>query len=242
MNSSPALLETAALNASYGHIRALRDIDVSIKPGRITAVVGANGAGKTTLLRVLIGAHRPSEGTVEYQAENITKWAPARRVAAGLVLVPERRGIIPGMTVADNMRLGLDAAGSHHSRDGFTSDDVYVRFPILRDRRNQPAGLLSGGEQQMLAIGRALLTQPNVLMLDEPSLGLSPKITQEVMRLLATLRDDGLTILLVEQNVRQAMKIADAYYLLGTGRVVASGDPNDAAGDSHIQAAYLGGN
>lgn len=242
MSRSTPLLKTSGLAAAYGHIRALRGVEVSINSGQITAVVGANGAGKTTLLRALIGAHKASAGTINYGQRDVTRWSPARRVAAGLVLVPEGRGVIPAMTVADNMRLGLDAAGKGRAADRFTLDDVYTRFPILSDRCSQPAGLLSGGEQQMLAIGRALLTQPTILMLDEPSLGLSPKITQDLMRLLATLRDDGLTILLVEQNVRQAMKIADVYYLLETGTVVATGNPATAAEDSHIQAAYLGGN
>lgn len=241
MSSQPPLLEAASIDASYGHIRALRSISVKVSAGSVIAVVGANGAGKTTLLRVLLGAHRPSTGSVIYNGTDVTRWSPARRVASGLVLVPEGRGIIPGMTVGDNLRLGGDAAGRRAGRNRFTLDTVYSRFPVLNNRRNQIAGLLSGGEQQMLAIGRALLAQPTVLMLDEPSLGLAPKITREVMQLLETLRDDGLTVLLVEQNVRQAMKIADTYYLLETGSVVASGEAQDAAEDSHIQAAYLGG-
>ena len=241
MNSFETVLETSGISASYGHIRALREVDVVIKQGCITAVVGANGAGKSTLLRSLVGAHKLSAGSVTYYSNNITKWSPSRRVAAGLVLVPEGRGIIAGMTVADNMLLGTDAANRTPSNNGFTRQEIFAKFPILEERRHQQAGLLSGGEQQMLAIGRALLAQPNVLMLDEPSLGLSPKITQELMRLLATLRDDGLTIVLVEQNVRQAMKIADAYYVLETGKIVADGDPKEASNDSRIKAAYLGG-
>lgn len=241
MNSATPVLQAASLEAAYGHIRALRGVEVSVNPGKITAVVGANGAGKTTLLRVLIGAHQTAAGEVHYKGEDITRWSPARRVAGGLVLVPEGRGVIAGMTVEDNLRLGLDAGRVRHGAGRFTIEEIFTRFSILKDRRNQTAGLLSGGEQQMLAIGRALLAQPTVLMLDEPSLGLSPKITRDLMRLLGMLRDEGLSILLVEQNVRQAMKIADMYYLLETGKVAATGDPASAMEDSHIQAAYLGG-
>lgn len=241
MNDGDALLATSDIRASYGHIRALDGVDLSVAARRITAVVGANGAGKSTLLRVLMGSHKPSTGRVEYADSDITKWTPQRRVAAGLVLVPEGRGIILGMTVADNLELGIDAARSGGREKTFTPEQIFSRFPVLADRRRQAAGLLSGGEQQMLAVGRALLAQPEVLMLDEPSLGLSPKITQELMGLLASLRDDGLTILLVEQNVRQAMKIADSYYLLETGRVAGSGDPGHASEDEHIASVFLGG-
>ncbi len=234
---SEALLEVTGLGGSYGRIPALRDAAISVGAGQITSVVGANGAGKTTLLRMLVGAHRPDAGTVRYAGDEITRWSPSKRVRNGRVLVPEGRGIIGGMTVMDNLRLGQDAG----RKGTFTLADVLERFPILDSRQDRLAGLLSGGEQQMLAIGRALLTQPRVLMLDEPSLGLAPKITQELMRLLASLRDEGLTILLVEQNVRQAMRISDSYYLMETGRVVAHGDPADAAGAARIQAAYLGG-
>ena len=240
--SSPApMLRSTGVVAHYGPIPALRGIDVTVNDASITAVVGANGAGKTTLLRALIGAHRISRGVIEYEGIDVSKWSSARRVAAGLVLVPEGRGIIPGMTVFDNLRLGADAAGTREKHAKFTLEQIYSRFEILSQRQHQVAGLLSGGEQQMLALGRALLTQPKVLMLDEPSLGLSPKITQEVMALLATLRDEGLTIVLVEQNVRQAMKIADYYYLMETGVVVGRGLAIDSGEDSQIQAAYLGG-
>ena len=241
MTMPEPILVATGLEAHYGLIRALRGVDIVVQEGSITAVVGANGAGKSTLLRSLIGAHPASQGTVSYRGQSITKWTPARRVAAGLVLVPEGRGVIPGMTVADNLRLGMDASRGRSAREGFTLTDVYARFEILGQRKNQLAGLLSGGEQQMLAIGRALLSKPAILMLDEPSLGLSPKITQEMMRLLASLRDDGLTVLLIEQNVRQAMKVADDYYLLETGCVVVSGKAADANQEQQIQAAYLGG-
>lgn len=237
---SDTLLEVADLGGSYGRIPALREVALSVGAGQITSVVGANGAGKTTLLRILVGAHRPDTGTVRYSGDDITRWSSTRRVRHGLVLVPEGRGIIGGMTVMDNLRLGQDA-GRKVGSEGFTLTEVLDRFPILGSRSEGLAGLLSGGEQQMLAIGRALLTQPRVLMLDEPSLGLAPKITQELMRLLAGLRDEGLTILLVEQNVRQAMRISDSYYVMETGQVVAHGDAANAADDKRIQAAYLGG-
>lgn len=239
MTNQVPILEGKSIQAGYGQIRALRGIDLAVRESNITAVVGANGAGKTTLLQTLIGAHNLTDGAVTYKGANLGKSSPAHRVRDGLVLVPEGRGIVPDMTVTDNLLLGRDASGGRDKSSKFTLNDIYGRFDILGRRRNQSAGLLSGGEQQMLAIGRALLSQPTVLMLDEPSLGLAPKITQEVMHLLATLRDDGLTILLVEQNVRQAMKIADSYYLLGTGSVVASGSASDAG--EEIQAAYLGG-
>jgi branched-chain amino acid transport system ATP-binding protein len=235
------LLEAKGVEAHYGPIRALRGVDVTVRAGTITAVVGSNGAGKSTLLRTLIGAHALKRGSLRYCSESIEKWTPTRRVAAGLVLVPEGRGIIGGMTVADNLRLGADASVRKGTRGRFALDDIYEKFEILGQRRTQLAGLLSGGEQQMLAIGRALLAQPTLLMLDEPSLGLSPIITHEVMQLLAGLRDEGLAILLVEQNVRQAMKIADDYYLLETGAVVASGKAAEAKQDGQIQSAYLGG-
>jgi len=241
MSEEPASLEVDSVSASYAHIQALYDVSMVIEANRLTAIVGANGAGKTTLLNVLNGTHVPDSGRVVYGGQDITRWPPTRRVERGLVLVPEGRGIIPAMSVEDNLRLGSDVANRSSRRKQFTKDFVYETFPVLADRAQGSAGLLSGGEQQMLAIGRSLLAQPTVLMLDEPSLGLSPKLTKDVLAMLARLRDGGLTVCLVEQNVRQAMKIADQYYLLETGKMVGSGAPREAESDEHIRAAYLGG-
>lgn len=238
-----AHLVASDVAASYGNIRALHGVDVQVAAGGITTIIGANGAGKTTLLKVMIGALAPEHGTIEFDGEDVTGWAPHRRVRRGMVLVPEGRGIIARLTVEENLLLGVDARGDG-DRTATTAgslDEIYDRFEVLRDRRHLEAGLLSGGEQQMLAIGRALLARPSVLMLDEPSLGLAPQLVENLVTLLQNLRDDGLTMLLIEQNARQALRIADHCYLMENGQVVAEGDAASMREDPKVQDAYLGG-
>lgn len=241
--SDRAFLVASDVAASYGNIRALHGVDVEVAARGITTIIGANGAGKTTLLKVLIGALQPDRGTVELDGEDVTGLPPHRRVRRGMVLVPEGRGIIARLTVEENLLLGIDARGDgdRTAMAAGSVDEIYERFEVLRDRRNLEAGLLSGGEQQMLAIGRGLLTRPSVLILDEPSLGLAPQLVDSIVKLLRDLRDQGLTLLLIEQNARQALRIADHCYLMENGQIVAEGDAESMREDPQVQDAYLGG-
>ncbi|MDP8958163.1 MAG: ABC transporter ATP-binding protein [Actinomycetota bacterium] len=229
-------LEVRHVVAAYGRIRALHGVSLEVGAGEMTALIGANGAGKSTLLKVIVGALAPLDGRVHFDGRDVTGWPAHRRVRAGLVLVPEGRAIIHSMRVEENLLLGEDASGSPGQLD-----QVYERFPILGERRHLPAGLLSGGEQQMLAIARALLGDPRVLMLDEPSLGLAPIIARQIFQLLSQLRDEGMTVLLVEQNARQALRIADRCYVLESGRIAAEGEAALLREDPQVQASYLGG-
>jgi branched-chain amino acid transport system ATP-binding protein len=233
------LLEIRELHVEYDSVHALDGVSLEVADGAFVAILGANGAGKSSLLRALMGLERARRGTrVTFAGEDITDWPPSRRVRRGLVLVPEGRRIIVGLTVHENLLMGA------FNRDDQASvvaemADIYARFPNLCERRNQPAGVLSGGEQQMLAIGRGLLAAPRLMMLDEPSLGLSPRLGEEVFALIAELnRRRGLTILLIEQNTRQALALATHAYVLELGRIVAAGAPKDL-GTSVFADAYL---
>jgi branched-chain amino acid transport system ATP-binding protein len=235
-----AVLETADLHVAYGKVEAVRGVSLTMQQGQIVAVIGPNGAGKTTLLGALIGL-LPSRGVVAYDGADLRRLDVEERVERGICLVPERRELFGEMSVADNLELGAythrrDRAGTRRNLDM-----VYQRFPPLAQRRGQLAGTLSGGERQMLALGRALMARPRLLLLDEPSLGLAPLIVREIFRIVVTLRDLGVSILLVEQNARAALETADYGYVLETGEVVFHGEASALLHDPRIAATYLGG-
>jgi branched-chain amino acid transport system ATP-binding protein len=231
------LLDIQNLEVRYGRTRAVQDVSLALDAGDIVAVLGANGAGKSSLLRAIQGTVRPAGGRVHYRGQDISGWSAPRRVAAGLVLVPEGRQIFVSLTVHENLLLG-----GHTRRDDLSReiDAIYQRFPNLAQRRDLPAAVLSGGEQQMLAIGRALLARPAVMMLDEPSLGLSPLLVQLLFELIGALNRDGLAILLVEQNTRMALATASRAHVLELGRAVLSGTAREIASDERLAGAYLG--
>jgi branched-chain amino acid transport system ATP-binding protein len=234
------MLKVRGLEVFYGPIRAVRGIDLDVAAGEIVALIGANGAGKTTSVRAIAGL-TPFRGEIDYEGRRLAPNTAERNLRAGIALVPEGRGILGRMSVEENLLMG-----SYGRRDRAAAladlDQMYARFAVLRQRRAIPAGLLSGGEQQMLAIARALLSRPRLLLLDEPSLGLAPKITHLVFSLVCELRREGLTVLLVEQKARQTLKIADRAYLLQTGRVVRAGSATRFADESLISESFLGGN
>ena len=235
-----ALLEIRDLHVAYGKVEAVHGVSLSVAAGRIVTVIGPNGAGKTTLLAAIIGL-LPSRGAIVYAGADIGRMAVEQRVAQGLGLVPEQRELFAAMTVADNIELG--AFQRHRSRDRAldrTRDEVYRRFPRLAERRVQLAGTLSGGERQMLALGRALMAQPKLLLLDEPSLGLAPLIVREIFNIIASLRASGVAILLIEQNARAALQIADYGYVLEMGEVATEGASDALSRDPRVAATYLG--
>ncbi len=236
-------LEVREVESGYGHLTVLRGISLTVRPGEIAAVIGANGAGKTTLLRVVSGLLRPTSGEVIFDGQGIAGWPPERVVGLGLIHIPERRQLFASMRVEDNLLLGAYLRFRREPRDAIEVDldRVYTLFPRLKERRLQIAGTLSGGEQQMVAIARGLMGRPRLLLLDEPSLGLAPLLVRELFRVIAELRDQGHTILLVEQNARQALRIADTAYVLENGRVALQGPGPVLLGDPKVQAAYLGG-
>jgi branched-chain amino acid transport system ATP-binding protein len=235
-----SLLEVRDLRVAYGKVEAVHGVSLVVDEGSIITVIGPNGAGKTTLLGAIMGL-LPSRGGISLYGADATRTAVEQRVAAGLCLVPERRELFSAMTVGDNLELG--AFQRHRSGDktiAATRDEVYHRFPRLLERRGQLAGTLSGGERQMLALGRALMGKPKLLMLDEPSLGLAPLIVKEIFSIISALKASGVSILLVEQNARAALQVADYGYVLETGEVVIAGDSGGLAGDPRVAATYLG--
>ena len=233
------LLEINKINAGYGEVQILWGMSFNMEKGEIVALLGSNGAGKTTTLRVISGLLEPMNGKVYFQREDITFLKPYKRVELGLSLVPEGRQLFFRLSVYNNLKA---AAYTKKAREHFndTLEMIYNLFPILRERRNQPAGTLSGGEQQMLAIARSMVCRPILLMMDEPSLGLAPMLVLEILKLASRLREEGYTILLVEQNVRQALKIADRAYIIETGRIVKHGNGKELLNDPDVKKAYLG--
>ena len=233
-----AMLEVRGLEVNYGHIAAVRGIALDFNAQDITALVGANGAGKSTTLLALSGLLPRAKGQIRFEGEDITGLAPHQLVARGIVQVPEGRAILTTMTVLENLELGAYRRGlKNAARD---LEYVFNLFPRLKERLDGIAGNLSGGEQQMLAIGRALMARPRVLLLDEPSMGLAPIIVQDIFRTLRTINQAGLTIFLVEQNVRQALKIADRGYVIETGKIVLADTGAALLGNPKVQEAYLG--
>ncbi|MFZ4532175.1 MAG: ABC transporter ATP-binding protein [Alsobacter sp.] len=234
------MLEVSGLHVSYGPITALRDVSLEIARGEIVTVIGANGAGKSTLLKTICGILRPVSGTVTLNGDIVSGLPSSSLVQRGVALVPEGRHVFPEMTVSENLDLGAyyrsDAAAVAQDRAL-----VLETFPILQERLRQQAGSLSGGQQQMLAIGRAMMSRPRLLMLDEPSLGLAPAIVQQLGRIIRDLNKTGVTILLVEQNARMALKLADRGYVIATGRITRTGTGRDLLADPAVQESYLGG-
>ncbi|MEP7205514.1 MAG: ABC transporter ATP-binding protein [Casimicrobiaceae bacterium] len=234
------LLEVRHLHVAYGKVEAVHDVSLHVHGGAIVSVIGANGAGKTTLLTALMGL-MPARGTIEYLGEDAGKRSVERRVQQGLILVPERRELFAAMSVADNLELGAFQRARRRDRSWRASlDEVYGRFPRLAERRGQLAGTLSGGERQMLAMGRALMGKPRLLMLDEPSLGLAPLIVREIFSIITALRAEGVAILLIEQNARAALQISDYGYVLETGELATEGPSTALAADARVAATYLG--
>jgi branched-chain amino acid transport system ATP-binding protein len=234
------LLATERLNFHYGRIQVLREVNVRVGNAGIVAVLGANGAGKTTLLKAIIGALKPSSGRVVFDGMDVTGTDTPRRVAAGISIVPEGRQILVSLTVEENLLIG---GVSRADKREYAQDleNIYRRFPNLAQRRDMEARVLSGGEQQMLAIGRALMARPRLIILDEPSLGLSPLYVKRVYGLLKELNQQGIALLVVEQNVAMALSIASHAYVLELGRVVAEGSPQELMKSDSLQQAYLGG-
>ncbi|TGE02634.1 ABC transporter ATP-binding protein [Methylobacterium nonmethylotrophicum] len=231
------MLEAESVSVAYGKVEAVRGISLTVEPGRLVTVLGANGAGKTTLLNALMGV-LPARGAIRFEGRDLTRLPVEARVAQGLSLIPERRELFSTMTVEDNLKLG--AFRFRGTGGGGDIGEMYRLFPRLAERRRQHAGTLSGGERQMLAMARALMGRPRLLMLDEPSLGLAPLIVAEVMRTVARLRDEGVAILLVEQNARAALQIADHGYVLDGGTVVLEGDSRTLQTDARVVETYLG--
>jgi len=232
------VLEVRGLASHYGRIQALGGIDLDVYQGELVALVGANGAGKTTLLRTLSGVQPASAGSISYQGQRIERSRPDTRVRAGICQVPEGRQVFGPLTIEDNLRLGAYTRPRSELADDL--DKAYALFPILKEKRLLPAGTLSGGQQQMLAMARALMGRPRLLLLDEPSMGLAPLLIEEIFRVVKTLKSQGITILLVEQNAHAALSIADTGYVLETGRISLSGRGRDLLANERVRAAYLG--
>ncbi len=234
------MLRLEDVHAQYGAIVALHGVSIDVREGELVALIGANGAGKSTLLSTIAGVLRPHQGRIEFRGESLVGLVPERIVRRGLAMVPENREIFPALTVEENLRLG---AYIRKDRDEFQADleHMFALFPILQERFAQRAGTLSGGEQQQLAIARALMSHPDLLMLDEPSLGLAPKIVEQVFELIQHLHEDGMTILLVEQNVSLTLEIADRAYVLNMGAVQAAGTPAELRENVDLATVYLGG-
>ena len=235
-----AMLEIGELHVSYGQVEAVRGVTLSLQAGQIVSVIGPNGAGKTTLLAAAMGL-LPSRGVLRFEGEDLHALDVEARVERGLCLVPEKRELFGELSVLDNLQLGAYASRLRAAELRRRLDSVYHRFPRLAERRGQRADTLSGGERQMLAVGRALMSSPRLLMLDEPSLGLAPLIVREILTIVRTLRDDGVSILLVEQNARAALESSDHGYVLETGEIALSGPSYVLADDPQVRNTYLGG-
>jgi branched-chain amino acid transport system ATP-binding protein len=235
-----ALLEVSDLCVFYGKVEAVHRVSLKVEPGRIATVIGPNGAGKTSLLAAIMGTLR-AKGDIRYRGEAVGSRTVEQRVGDGMVLVPEKRDLFSSMTVADNLELGAFARTRRGARDTKeTLAEVYARFPRLQERRTQRAGTLSGGERQMLALGRALMSKPALLMLDEPSLGLAPLVVREIFNIVSALKSTGVSILLVEQNARAALQVADYGYVLETGELALEGPSGELATNPRVAATYLG--
>ncbi|HIV16988.1 MAG TPA: ABC transporter ATP-binding protein [Candidatus Alectryocaccobium stercorigallinarum] len=233
-----ALLKLENLVSNYGSIKALKGISFEVNEGEIVTLIGANGAGKSTTMNTISGLKNLNGGKIIYDGQDISKWDARHKVKAGIVLSPEGRQVFPDFSVLDNLLMGGYLQTDSKNQEMLKT--VYDLFPRLKEREKQPAGTLSGGEQQMLAVGRALMGQPRLLMLDEPSMGLAPLIVKEIFELIKRIRDMGTTVLLVEQNARVALKISDRAYVLETGKIVLSGKAEELLNSEEVQKAYLG--
>ncbi len=234
------MLKVNKVNVYYDQIHALKDVSFEVKPGELVALLGSNGAGKTTTLRTLSGLLRPRSGTVHYDGHDITRIQPHKIVSLGMAHSPEGRQVFSQLTIKENLRMG---AYTRNSSDNLKEDFewIYSLFPVLKQREHLQAGALSGGEQQMLAIGRALMSKPKLLLLDEPSLGLAPIMVEKIFEVIQLLKKENMTILLVEQNAYESLQIADRAYVLETGTVKLEGEASEMLNDPEIQKAYLGG-
>lgn len=237
-NQSEPLLEIRGLTSHYGRIQALHGIDIDVRRGQLVALVGANGAGKTTLLRAISGVQPVSGGAIRLAGADITRASADQRVRAGICQVPEGRQVFGPMSIEDNLKLGAFTRPKGETAEQM--ERMYALFPVLKEKRLLPAGTLSGGQQQMLAMARALMGKPSVLLLDEPSMGLAPLLIAEIFRTVASLRDQGITIFLVEQNAHAALAIADVGYVIETGAITLSGPGPELLDNEQVQSAYLG--
>lgn len=231
------ILKITNLSVSYGHVKALTDISIEVPKGEIVVLVGANGAGKTSVMETVLGANVPTEGTIEFKGQSIGGMPVDKNVRNGMYLVPEGRGVFSSMNVIDNLLLG-----AHHNlkQSDQKLELVFDSFPVLKDRQSQVAGTLSGGERQMLAIARALMSSPDMIMVDEPSIGLAPIIVNDIFEILVNLNKEGYSILLSEQNVYKALKISHKGYILETGKMIKHGTADELLNDASVREAYLG--
>lgn len=234
------MLQVEAIDVFYGDVQALGGLTMDVKAGEVVALVGANGAGKTTTLRTLSGLLKPRSGSITFAGHPLHQLEPHQIVELGISHVPEGRQLFPLMSVRENLLLGGHIKRARAERESFLQKEIYPLFPRLQERAEQLAGTLSGGEQQMVAIARGLMSQPKVLILDEPSLGLAPVIVKEMFRIVKRIREQGITVLIVEQNVTQTLRIADRAYVIENGRVVLSGPSAQLLADDHVKQAYLG--
>ena len=231
------MLSVKDLNVCYGAIHAIHDVSLEVHDGEIVSLIGANGAGKTTILHTITGLKKAKSGSGTYNDADLLKTDPSKIITLGVAHVPEGRHIFPGMTVEENLEMG-----AYIRKDDLSASikEVYERFPRLKERRRQLAGTLSGGEQQMLAVGRALMSRPSILLMDEPSMGLSPLLVKEIFKIIQEVHKQGMTVLLVEQNAKMALSISDRAYVLETGRISMSGAASDLLNDEKVKKAYLG--
>ncbi|KAF1295762.1 ABC transporter ATP-binding protein [Enterococcus sp. JM4C] len=234
------MLSVQNLSVHYGMIQAVRDVSFEVKEGEIVSLIGANGAGKTTILRTISGLIRPSSGSISFEGNEIHKTVPQKIVASGLSQVPEGRHIFPGLTVQENLEMGafLRKDSAEMKTD---YEQIFKKFPILAERKTQDAATLSGGEQQMLAMGRALMSKPKLLLLDEPSMGLAPIFIKEIFNIIQEIQQQGTTVLLIEQNAKMALSIANRGYVLETGKIVLEGTGAELLASEEVKKAYLGG-
>ncbi|WP_368252271.1 ABC transporter ATP-binding protein [Enterococcus sp. 2201sp1_2201st1_B8_2201SCRN_220225] len=232
------MLKIDNLAVSYGMIQAVHGVSFAVKPGEIVSLIGANGAGKTTILRTISGLIRPKQGQILFEDQDITKTAPQKIVASGLSQVPEGRHVFPGLSVMENLEMGAYLRKGEFKAD---YEQVFKKFPVLKERKNQDAATLSGGEQQMLAMGRALMSKPKLLLLDEPSMGLAPIFIKEIFSIIQEINAQGTTVLLIEQNAKMALSVAHRGYVLETGKIVLSGTGAELLDSEEVKKAYLGG-
>ena len=233
------MLELKDVNVHYGAIHAIHDVSLTVNDGEIVSLIGANGAGKTTILHTITGLKKSTSGSILYNGKDLTKVEPSKIITLGMAHVPEGRHIFPTMTVAENLEMGAYIR-NNKEEIAKTLESVYEKFPRLKERRKQLAGTLSGGEQQMLAVGRAMMSKPDIILMDEPSMGLSPLLVKEIFKIIKEVHAAGITVLLVEQNAKMALSIADRAYVLETGRIAMSGDAKDLLNDPKVKKAYLG--
>ena len=233
------MLKISNLNVSYGAIHAIHDVSMEVGDGEIVSLIGPNGAGKTTILHSITGLKKADSGTIEYNGQDLIKTEPSKIVTLGMAHVPEGRHVFPTMTVEENLEMGAYIT-SDKEKIKKTAESVFERFPRLKERRKQLAGTLSGGEQQMLAVGRALMSNPSILLMDEPSMGLSPLLIREIFSIIKAVHEQGITVLLVEQNAKMALSIADRAYVLETGRISMTGTGQELLNNENVKKAYLG--